>query len=50
MYNALSKGLSFKLTMGNIVTLAPPLTITLPELDRALAILESCLEELAANE
>jgi 4-aminobutyrate aminotransferase len=50
MYSALSKGLSFKLTMGNIVTLAPPLTITQPELDRALAILESCFQELATNE
>jgi len=28
MYAALSRGLSFKLTMGNILTLTPALTIT----------------------
>ena len=28
MYRALAKGLSFKLTMGNILTLTPPLTLT----------------------
>jgi 4-aminobutyrate aminotransferase len=49
MYGALSRGLSFKLTMGNIISLTPPLTITVAEMDRALAILESCLGELAAD-
>jgi 4-aminobutyrate aminotransferase len=43
MYEALSRGLSFKLTMGNIITLAPPLTITRAELDRALDILDASL-------
>jgi 4-aminobutyrate aminotransferase len=43
MYEALARGLSFKLTMGNIVTLAPPLTITRQELDEALAILDASL-------
>jgi hypothetical protein len=28
MYLALERGLSFKLTMGNIITLCPPLTVT----------------------
>jgi len=46
MYCALSKGLSFKLTMGNILTLTPPLIITQEEMDRALAIIEECLEEV----
>jgi 4-aminobutyrate aminotransferase len=46
MYGALSKGLSFKVTMGNIVTLTPPLTITEPEMDKALNILDECLEEI----
>ncbi|MGO8787797.1 MAG: aspartate aminotransferase family protein [Terriglobia bacterium] len=46
MYSALSKGLSFKLTMGNIITLTPPLTITKAEMDRALDILDECLEEV----
>ena len=44
MYCALSKGLSFKLTMGNILTLTPPLIITQEEMDRALAIIEECLD------
>jgi len=46
MYGALAKGLSFKLTMGNIITLSPPLTITREEMDRALEILDSCFAEL----
>ncbi len=45
MYSALSKGLSFKLTMGNILTLTPPLTITKEELDQAFDIIEQCLQE-----
>lgn len=43
LYGALSKGLSFKLTMGNIVTLAPPLTVTHEEMDAALDIVEECI-------
>ena len=46
MYAALSKGLSFKLTMGNIITLTPPLTITREEMDAALAIIEECINEI----
>jgi 4-aminobutyrate aminotransferase len=45
MYRALTQGLNFKLTMGNIVTLTPALTITREEMDRALAILDKCLTE-----
>jgi 4-aminobutyrate aminotransferase len=45
MYEALSLGLSFKVTMGNVITLAPPLTITQEEMARALEILEKSLEE-----
>src|SRR5262249_15537205 len=33
MYRALEKGLSFKVSMGNILTLTPPLTVTRQELD-----------------
>jgi 4-aminobutyrate aminotransferase len=43
MYEALSRGLSFKVTMGNVVSLAPPLTITQEEMGRALEILEQSL-------
>ena len=46
MYAALSRGLSFKLTMGNILTLTPALTITREEMDRALDIIEDCLYEV----
>ena len=46
MYSALRRGLSFKLTMGNILTLTPALTITQEEMDGALGILEVCFEEL----
>ena len=46
MYNALSKGLSFKLTMGSIITLTPPLTITQEQIDKVFDILDECLEEI----
>jgi len=46
MYSALTKGLSFKLTMGNIITLTPALTITKDEMDKALDIIEECLREI----
>lgn len=48
MYSALRKGLSFKVTMGNIITLTPPLTITMDEMGTALDILNSCLSESLA--
>jgi 4-aminobutyrate aminotransferase len=46
MYSALSKGLSFKLTMGNIITLTPALTIKREEMDKALMIIDECLTEI----
>ncbi len=46
MYAALSRGLSFKLTMGNILTLTPALIITQAEMDRALDIIDDCLREV----
>jgi len=45
MYSALTKGLSFKLSMGNIITLTPALTIKKEEMDKALDIIEECLTE-----
>ncbi len=47
MYAALDAGLSFKTTMGNVLTLTPPLTVTEPEMLRALAILEEAITALA---
>jgi 4-aminobutyrate aminotransferase len=46
MYAALSKGVSFKLTMGNIITLTPALTISRKEIDQALDIIEGCIAEV----
>ena len=46
MYAALSKGLSFKLTMGNIITLTPALIITKDEINKALDIIEECIAEV----
>ena len=45
LYKCLEKGLSFKLTMGNIITLCPPLNISREDLDEALEILESCISK-----
>jgi len=45
---ALARGLSFKTTFGNILTLTPPLVITEMEMDRALDILEASLAEETA--
>lgn len=49
MYNALERGLSFKLTRGNIITLIPPLTITQEELDRALDIVDESLRVVSGR-
>ena len=46
MYRALDKGLSFKTTMGNILTLTPSLTITQAQMDQALDVLDECLAGL----
>jgi 4-aminobutyrate aminotransferase len=43
LYSALEQGLSFKISMGNILTLVPPLTITLEELDSAIDILDAAI-------
>lgn len=47
LYRALGKGLNFKLSMGNIITLAPPINITRQQLDQALDILDACFSEVA---
>jgi 4-aminobutyrate aminotransferase len=43
LYRALDAGLSFKTSMGNVLTLTPPLVTTADDMDRALAILEEAL-------
>jgi 4-aminobutyrate aminotransferase len=47
MYAALRRGLNFKITMGNILTLTPALVITQPEMDKAISILDQCLGDLS---
>ena len=49
MYAALARGMSFKVTMGNILTLTPALTITENEMDRALDILDQSLTEVESS-
>jgi 4-aminobutyrate aminotransferase len=44
LYECLVAGLSFKVSQGNIITLAPPLVITESELNRALDIIETSLK------
>lgn len=47
LYRALSRGLSFKTTMGSTLTLTPPLITTVQQMDTALDILDACLAEEA---
>lgn len=47
LYAALDKGLSFKTTMGNVLTLTPSLATSRQEMDRALDILEDCIAGIA---
>ncbi|MED3563286.1 aspartate aminotransferase family protein [Bacillus xiapuensis] len=42
MYKCMEKGLSFKVSQGNVLTLAPPITITDQELEEAMNILKAC--------
>ena len=46
MYKCLSGGVSFKLTMGNIITLTPALVITKDEMDFALGVIENAINEV----
>jgi 4-aminobutyrate aminotransferase len=43
MYRAMDAGLSFKTTMGNVLTLTPPLVVTESEMMRALDIVEAAI-------
>jgi len=47
LYRALSRGLSFKTTMGNTLTLTPPLITTREQMDQAIDILDACLADVA---
>lgn len=45
MYECLQNGLSFKVSQGNVLTLAPALTIKKEELEGALQVLENALQK-----
>jgi len=47
LYGCLRRGLSFKVSVGNVLTLMPPLTIAEGDLDRALDILDASLSDAA---
>ena len=49
LYRCLDRGLSFKISLGNILTLSPPMTITMAELDAALAIVADTLNDFQAG-
>lgn len=46
LYAALSRGLSFKTSMGNVLTLTPPLITTQAQMGQALDILDQCLSDI----
>ena len=49
MYLALERGLSFKTTFGNVLTLTPPLTVTERQMGQALDIIDAALADVAAR-
>jgi 4-aminobutyrate aminotransferase len=48
MYAALDRGLSFKTTMGNVLTLTPPLTVTEGQMLQALDIVAASIADAQA--
>lgn len=44
MYYCIKNGLSFKVSQGNVLCLAPPLTISSSELEHALTVLEAAFQ------
>lgn len=46
MYKCMEKGLSFKVSQGNVLTLTPPLIIKEQELELAMNILEQSIQEV----
>ena len=49
MYEAMARGLSFKVSGGNVLTLTPPLVITRQQLDEALDILDASIGAVGAT-
>ena len=49
LYRCLDRGLSFKISGGNFLTLTPPLTITDDDMRRALTILDDAISDVEAG-
>jgi len=49
MYGCLRRGLNFKVSKGNVLTFAPPLTVAEEELQRAWTIVRAALDEVAGE-
>jgi 4-aminobutyrate aminotransferase len=45
LYAALSRGLSFKISMGNVLTLGPPLIVNKEQIEAAISILDASLTD-----
>jgi len=48
-YRCLEKGLSFKISMGNVLTFTPPLILTQSQMDFALDVIEQSIGEAQSN-
>lgn len=46
LYKALDRGLSFKTTMGNVLTFTPPLITTKAQMEQAMSIVADCIFEV----
>lgn len=49
LYECLENGLSFKISQGNVLTLAPPLIITEEELEYAMDIVEKAIKNILVS-
>ena len=49
-YRCLNKGLSFKISMGNVLTFTPPLILTKPQMDFAIDTISECLGDAEINQ
>ena len=50
MYRALTRGLNFKVSKGNVISLSPPLVINKTEIDQAVKILDQSIAEVLNND
>ena len=49
-YRSLDKGLSFKISMGNVLTFTPPLILTKSQMDFAIDTISECLQDAENNQ